>query len=89
MNAKPMPLHHQLRERLQNRILRGEWAPGTPMATEHELAAEYGIPVTQVTNWLAAARRDFRSAVLDTLRDLSGSDAEFRADALSLLGIEP
>ena len=57
--------------------------------TYGELAAEYGIPVTQVTNWLAAARRDFRSAVLDTLRDLSGSDAEFRADALSLLGIEP
>jgi RNA polymerase sigma factor (sigma-70 family) len=53
-----------------------------------DLAAEYGIPTTQVTNWLAAVRRDFRSIVLETIRDLSGSDEEFREDVMSLLGIE-
>ena len=57
--------------------------------TYAELAAEQGIPVTQVTNWLAATRRDFRAIVLDTIRDLSGSDDEFRADVRDLLGIEP
>jgi RNA polymerase sigma factor (sigma-70 family) len=57
--------------------------------TYAELAAEHDIPVTQVTNWLAATRRDFRAIVLDTLRDLSGSDDEFRADVRDLLGSEP
>ena len=57
--------------------------------TYAKLAAEYGIAVTQVTNWLAAARRDFRAIVLDTIRDLSGSDDEFRAEVRGLLGIEP
>jgi RNA polymerase sigma factor (sigma-70 family) len=53
-----------------------------------ELAAEYGIPITQVTNWLAATRRDFRSIVLETIRDLSGDEAEFREEVRTLLGIE-
>jgi RNA polymerase sigma factor (sigma-70 family) len=57
--------------------------------TYDALAAEHGIRVTQVTNWLAAARRDFRSIVLETVRDLSGSDDEFRADVRDLLGVEP
>ena len=35
---------------------------------------------------LAPTRRDFRAIVLETLRDLSGSDEEFRAEALALLG---
>ncbi|HEY2378960.1 MAG TPA: hypothetical protein VGH98_23475 [Gemmatimonadaceae bacterium] len=50
------------------------------------LASEFGIPPTQVTNWLAATRRDFRAAVLETLHDLSGSDDEFREEASALLG---
>jgi RNA polymerase sigma factor (sigma-70 family) len=50
------------------------------------MALEHGIRVTQVTNWLAAARRDFRAIVLDTIRDLAGSDDEFRADVHDLLG---
>jgi len=43
MSPKPMPLHHQLREKLLNRILGGEWAPGEAMLTEFELAAEYRV----------------------------------------------
>ena len=52
------------------------------------LAAERGIPVTQVTNWLAAVRRDFRAIVLDIIKELSGSDEEFRSDVRELLSIK-
>lgn len=56
--------------------------------TYAELAAEHGIRVTQVTNWLAAARRDFRAIALETIRELAGSEDDFRADVQALLGIE-
>ena len=56
--------------------------------TYAELAAELQIPATQVTNWLAAARRDFRAVVLETIRDLSGSDEEYREEVRALLGTE-
>lgn len=59
-----------------------------PGVTYAELAKEFGIPITQVTNFLAAARRAFRQRALDKLRELSGSDEEFRADARELLGVE-
>ncbi|MDP3767479.1 MAG: hypothetical protein Q8S13_05650 [Dehalococcoidia bacterium] len=52
------------------------------------LARELDIPVTQVTNYLAAVRRMFRTRVLANLREMSGSDAEFRADARELFGVE-
>lgn len=52
------------------------------------LAAEHGLPVTQVTNHLAWARREFRRQVLATLRAASASDEEFRADARELLGVD-
>lgn len=53
-----------------------------------ELAARFGIPVTQVANYLHWARTRFRGHVLDTLRALTGSDAEFRDEARALLGRE-
>lgn len=57
--------------------------------TYSELAGELGITTVQVTNDLAAARRDFRRLVLDELRALTGSEAEFRAEARDVLGVEP
>jgi hypothetical protein len=63
-------------------------AAGDATPTYAALAAELGITTTQATNWLAAVRRDFRGLVLDTLRELCGSDDELRAEARSLLGIE-
>jgi len=64
-------------------------APGTPDApTYAELGARFGIPVTQVTNYLSWARREFRRSVLERLREISGSDDEFRAEARDLLGID-
>lgn len=54
-----------------------------------DVAARFGIPVTQVANYLHWARRRFRGHVLDTLRSLTSSDAEFRDEARALLGRVP
>ena len=78
--ASDRELHLRLFERYDVQALEQE------RPTYAELAAEYGIPATQVTNWLAATRRDFRAIVLETIRDLSGSDEEFRDEAKALLG---
>jgi DNA-directed RNA polymerase specialized sigma24 family protein len=57
--------------------------------TYDDLAREAGVPVTTVTNQLAAMRRAFRQIVLDRLRELTGSEEEFRAEARAVLGIDP
>jgi DNA-directed RNA polymerase specialized sigma24 family protein len=54
-----------------------------------DLAARFDIPVTQVANYLHWARGRFRGQVLDTLRSLTGSDAEYREEARALLGRDP
>lgn len=54
-----------------------------------EIAAVLNVPSTQVTNYLAAARRDLRRIVLDKLRELTATDREFRSEARAMLGIEP
>lgn len=51
------------------------------------LAEEFHIPVTQVTNFLAFARREFRRIVLEKLREITANDREFREEARSLLGV--
>jgi len=53
------------------------------------LAEEFRIAATDVTNYLAFARREFRRSVLAQLRDMTGSDDEFQREARSLLGAEP
>jgi DNA-directed RNA polymerase specialized sigma24 family protein len=53
-----------------------------------EIARELDLPVTQVTNHLHAARRRFREIVLGRLRELSGSEPEFRDEAREILGLE-
>jgi hypothetical protein len=53
-----------------------------------QLAAEYGLTTTQVTNTLAQVRRRFRERALATLRGLCGSDQEYRREARELLGVE-
>jgi DNA-directed RNA polymerase specialized sigma24 family protein len=54
-----------------------------------ELAARRGLAVTQVTNHLAWARREFRRGLLEKLREITASDDEFRAEARTLLGFDP
>lgn len=52
--SKPVPLYHQLKELLQDRIELGEWHPGSRIPTEKELAVEYGI--SQITVRQAMAK---------------------------------
>jgi RNA polymerase sigma factor (sigma-70 family) len=54
-----------------------------------DLAAEFGLEVTDVTNYLAFSRREFRRLVLAQLREMTGSEDEFHREAKSLLGVEP
>jgi RNA polymerase sigma factor (sigma-70 family) len=53
-----------------------------------QLAAEFGLSVTDVTNYLASARRQFRQCVLDQLRDMTASEEEFQSEARALLGVK-
>jgi RNA polymerase sigma factor (sigma-70 family) len=57
--------------------------------TYQQLADSIGLTITQVTNQLAAVRREFRRCVLEQLREVSGTEAEFRVEAVELLGIDP
>jgi RNA polymerase sigma factor (sigma-70 family) len=50
-----------------------------------ELAREFELSVTQVTNHLAWARGELRRLLLERLRTLAGSEAEFRGEAAELL----
>jgi RNA polymerase sigma factor (sigma-70 family) len=53
-----------------------------------QLASEFGLATTDVTNYLAFARREFRRCVLDQLREMTASEEEFRREALALLGVK-
>jgi RNA polymerase sigma factor (sigma-70 family) len=61
--------------------MRGEAQPSYA-----DVAASLGLTVTTVTNHLAAMRRLLRARVLDRLREATGSDEEFEAEAKRLLG---
>lgn len=57
--------------------------------TYARMAEELGTTAVQVNNELVAARRDFRRLVLEELRGLTGSEAEYRAEARDILGVDP
>jgi RNA polymerase sigma factor (sigma-70 family) len=56
--------------------------------TYAELGTELGIPVTQVTNYLAFARRELRRLVLEQLHALCATDDEFKLEVRELLGVD-
>jgi RNA polymerase sigma factor (sigma-70 family) len=51
-----------------------------------QLSNDYGLSVTDVTNALAWARREFRKIALDRLRELCGSEEEFHREARAAFG---
>jgi hypothetical protein len=55
--------------------------------TYGRLASELAIPVTQVTNYLAVARRRFREIVLELLADTTGDDRDYADSVRELLGM--
>ncbi|MFQ5651408.1 MAG: sigma-70 family RNA polymerase sigma factor [bacterium] len=59
----------------------------TDEPTYETLAAEFKLHVTQVTNNLARARREFRRILLQKLREITMTETEFQNEASSLLGL--
>src|ERR1700687_1627038 len=54
-----LPLYHQLADELLRRIRAGEYSPGEPIPSEHELARRYGLgrpTVRQATDTLMRQR---------------------------------
>ncbi|MBI1788768.1 MAG: hypothetical protein HYR60_14615 [Acidobacteria bacterium] len=56
--------------------------------TYAQLAQEFTLPATDVTNYLAWARREFRRIVLEVLRELTATEREFREEARYVLGVQ-
>ncbi len=61
-------------------------ADAEPRPAYADLASRFGVAVTDVTNYLSFARREFRRCVLEQLRDMTGSEEEFRREAQALFG---
>jgi len=59
---------------------------GNEKISYEQLSNDYGLPVTDVTNALAWARREFRKIALDRLRELCGSEEEFHREARAAFG---
>jgi RNA polymerase sigma factor (sigma-70 family) len=56
--------------------------------TYEEVGKRFELKTTDVTNYLAYARREFRRIVLEQLREMTGSEEEFRREARTLLGTD-
>jgi hypothetical protein len=52
------------------------------------LAAEFGLTTVEVTNYLAAVRRQFRKEVLARLHEMTATEEEFQNEARALLGVQ-
>lgn len=61
----------------------------TPKTSYKALAAEFNVSTSDVTNYLALARREFRRIVLEKLREMTTTDEEYRREARALLGADP
>jgi hypothetical protein len=79
--AKGKTLHFQLLELY-------DIDEGGKQLTYEDAGRRFGIKATDVTNYLALARREFRRIVLDELRSMTASDEEFRREAQMLLGVK-
>ena len=77
-------VHFELFSRYDLHSLEGERRP-----TYGELAGALGISTTQVTNFLALARRQFREIVLELLADTAGDDQDYADSVRELLGVSP
>jgi RNA polymerase sigma factor (sigma-70 family) len=54
--------------------------------TYAQLGEEFGLPLAQVTNYLAYARAQFRQAILERLRATTGSEEELQDEVRRLFG---
>jgi RNA polymerase sigma-70 factor (ECF subfamily) len=56
--------------------------------TYSDLAKQFKLSTTDVNNYLAATRRDFRRAVLNKLREITETEEEYKQEAKALLGVK-
>jgi RNA polymerase sigma factor (sigma-70 family) len=59
---------------------------GDENVSYEKLAQEFGIPVTDVTNALSWARREFRRGALQRLHEICSSEEEFQREARAVFG---
>jgi RNA polymerase sigma factor (sigma-70 family) len=62
---------------------------GANRASYDDLARQFSIAATDVTNHLAFARREFRRIALEKLREMCASEDEFRREARAIFGVDP
>src|ERR1700719_3489720 len=67
---------------------RYDLAEADPKPSYAQLSTEFGLATTDVTNYLAFARREFRRCVLEQLREMTTSEDGFRREAQALLGMK-
>ena len=79
--AKGRSLHFQLLELY-------DIDEGGEELTYDDVARRFGLKATDVTNYLAWARREFRRIVLQELRTMTATEEEFRREAQTLLGVK-
>jgi len=79
--AKGKSLHFQLLELY-------DIEEGGKELTYDDVARRFGLKATDVTNYLAYARREFRRIVLEELRTMTATEEEFRREAQTLLGVK-
>jgi RNA polymerase sigma factor (sigma-70 family) len=56
--------------------------------TYEQVARQFRLKPSDVTNYLAYARREFRRIVLEQMREMTATEDEFRREARALLGVE-
>ena len=59
---------------------------GNEKSSYERLSKDYGISLTDVTNALSWARREFRKIAVDRLREVCGSEEEFQREARDAFG---
>ena len=84
LSARDKRLHYTLFSRYDLSSLDDARRP-----TYMELGREFDISATQVTNFLALARRRFREIVLDLLAETTGDERDFADSVRELLGVMP
>jgi RNA polymerase sigma-70 factor (ECF subfamily) len=53
-----------------------------------DAAAQHGCAVSDVTNWLHVARKEFRKIALEILGELTLDDADYAEEAMAVFGID-
>jgi DNA-directed RNA polymerase specialized sigma24 family protein len=87
LNTVRDELHAEGKE-LQFRVFERYDLEPAEHVTYATVAGEFEIPPTQVTNYLAAVRRRFRTCLLRTLQAASPTESDYQTDARELLGVE-